>query len=647
MSNGVTYYYVVTAVNAAGESPYSNEVSTTPRTVPSPPVNLVAVPSDSQVSLSWQAPVDDGGSAITGYRVYRKTGSSSYSLLATVVTLAYTDGSVSNGVTYSYVVTAVNAAGESPYSNEVSTTPIAVPSPPVNLVAVPSDGQMSLSWQAPVDDGGSAVTGYRVYRKTGSSSYSLLATVVTLAYTDGSVSNGVTYFYVVTAVNAAGESPYSNEVSATPGQEVVAPDAPTNLVAVPSDGQVSLSWQAPVDDGGSAVTGYRVYRKTGSSSYSLLATVVIPGYTDNSVSNGVTYYYVVTAVNDVGESPYSNEVSATPEQEVVAPDAPTELVAVPGDGQVSLSWQAPVDDGGSAVTGYRVYRKTGDSSYSLLTTIIALGYTDGSVSNGVTYYYIVTAVNSAGESPYSNEVSTTPRTVPSSPANLVAVPGDGQVSLSWLVPVSDGGSAITGYRVYRKTGSSSYSLLTTVVAPGYTDGSVSNSVTYYYVVTAVNAAGESPYSNEVTVTPEQEVVAPGAPVDLVAVPGDNQVSLSWQAPVDDGGSPVTEYVIYRGTTSGSWSFQGSTTSLGYIDTKVSAGHTYYYVVTAVNSAGESPYSNEVTATVSSATSSSETTTTTTTSVSFSSSPGFEFLGFLIAILIAVPVVNWKKKKKFP
>jgi len=91
------------------------------------------------------------------------------------------------------------------------------------------------------------------------------------------------------------------------------PSDPRNLKATPGNAQVSLSWSAPSSNGVSAIQNYRVYRHTASTAEALLATVGnVLSYTDNTVANGETYHYRITAVNGVGESPFSSEVSATP-----------------------------------------------------------------------------------------------------------------------------------------------------------------------------------------------------------------------------------------------------------------------------------------------------------------------------------------------
>src|SRR5439155_6272817 len=92
---------------------------------------------------------------------------------------------------------------------------------------------------------------------------------------------------------------------------------------------------------------------------SLIATVPnVLSYTDSPLTNGKTYYYKVTAVNEVGEGPPSNEASATPVSGQTVPSPPRSLSAAAGDARVTLGWLAPSSDGGSPITNYTIYRGT-------------------------------------------------------------------------------------------------------------------------------------------------------------------------------------------------------------------------------------------------------------------------------------------------
>jgi fibronectin type 3 domain-containing protein len=587
VTNGTTYYYVVSATNTAGESADSTEATATPEAplvAPDAPANLQATAGDGSVALTWDA--------VTGadtYTVKRATTSGGpYTDVGTGLTAAsYSDTTVTNGTTYYYVVSATNTAGESADSTEATATPeapLVAPDAPANLQATAGDGSVALTWDA--------VTGadtYTVKRATTSGGpYTDVGTGLTAAsYSDTTVTNGTTYYYVVSATNTAGESADSTEATATPEAPLVAPDAPANLQATAGDGSVALTWDA--------VTGadtYTVKRATTSGGpYTDVGTgLTAASYSDTTVTNGTTYYYVVSATNTAGESADSTEATATPEAPLVAPDAPANLQATAGDGSVALTWDA--------VTGadtYTVKRATtsGGPYTDVGTGLTAASYSDTTVTNGTTYYYVVSATNTAGESADSTEATATPEAplvAPDAPANLQATAGDGSVALTW--------DAVTGadtYTVKRATtsGGPYTDVGTGLTAASYSDTTVTNGTTYYYVVSATNTAGESADSTEATATPEAPLVAPDAPANLQATAGDGSVALTW-----DAVTGADTYTVKRATTSGGPYTDVGTglTAASYSDTTVTNGTTYYYVVSATNTAGESADSTEATAT---------------------------------------------------
>ena len=193
---------------------------TIPSTVTSAPQNLQSTAGNSQVALSWSTPQNNGGSPITSYNVYRGTSSGGETLLTQTGNItSYNDGTVTNGQTYFYTITAVNSAGESPQSNEVSATPIGPPQPPTGLTATGALLKINLSWNAPNNNGGSAITGYVIEKSTdnGNTWSTISANTGTngTTYSDSNVLPLVTYTYRVSAINSVGTSSPSNTASAT------------------------------------------------------------------------------------------------------------------------------------------------------------------------------------------------------------------------------------------------------------------------------------------------------------------------------------------------------------------------------------------------------------------------------------------------
>ena len=268
-------------------------------------------PATRASSLAWSAPASSGGSPITGYTATATPGGAT----CTTTGLGCSMTGLANGTTYAFTVSARNVVGSGAASNTLSATPKAPgqpPSAPQNVAISPNLPEgIGLSWAAPSSSGTSPVTGYRIYRSTGSQGETFLASVGTvLAFTDTTAANGGLYYYQVSAVSAAGEGPRSAEKS---GRRGTAPTAPRTLSASSNGpGGVSLKWSAPSSNGGSPITGYRIYRATTAGGELYLGTVsaTTTSYADRTASKGVRYYYWVAATNVLGVGAASNEASA-------------------------------------------------------------------------------------------------------------------------------------------------------------------------------------------------------------------------------------------------------------------------------------------------------------------------------------------------
>jgi fibronectin type 3 domain-containing protein len=453
------------------------------------------------------------------------------------------------------------------------------PAVPTGLLANAGNGEISLAWTR-----SSGATGYYVKRSTVSGGpYTQIALPATNAYTDTGLTNGTTYFYVVSAFNAEGQSANSAQASATPAAPVTVPSAPTGLQATAGNAQVSLIWTAST-----GATSYHIKRAvTSGGPYTQVSAPTTTSFADTGLTNGTTYYYVVSALNAAGESANSTQASATPAAPVMPPMAPTGLQAAAGNAQVSLIWTAS-----AGATSYRVKRATiSGGPYTQISAPTSLTYTDTGLTNGTVYFYVVSALDAAGESPNSTQVSATPvapAMPPAAPTNLQTTAGNAQISLSWTAS-----TGATSYHVKRSTTSGGpYAQVAAPTTTSDTDTGLTDGTAYYYVVSALNAAGESANSTQVSATPVAPPAPPSTPTGLEATAGNAQVALSWNA-----STGATSYNVLRSTTSGSSYSQIATpTTASYIDTGLTNGTAYYYVVSATNAAGTSANSTQASAT---------------------------------------------------
>ncbi|HET6381892.1 MAG TPA: hypothetical protein VFJ58_00750 [Armatimonadota bacterium] len=314
---------------------------------------------------------------------------------------------MTNGNRYYYFVKGVNTSGEGAQSNEVSATPIAIPS---GLTAVPADSQVTLNWQA-----STGAASYKLYRSdaAGVEADPPHADIpVGTTYTDKGLTNGHTYYYEVSAVSPAGTTPRSNEASAipsaAPGGGVLA--APV-LKAAAGAAEVDLSW-SPVDHADS-YNNYRSAVAGGEGSAAYVTGAAGPSYTDTAFTGVGPFFYKVAAVSKAGVGALSNEPSATPG---IAP-LPTTLAMTASPAhyfdqqgmqhsKVSLVWE-PVQ----GATSYNLYRGTAAGSEGPAPAVLKIpfvngqtAYTDDNIPLGTTYYYRLAAVDADGEGALSTEL---------------------------------------------------------------------------------------------------------------------------------------------------------------------------------------------------------------------------------------------------
>ena len=531
LAEGANVIVVTVMAEDGSTAPYTVTVTRAAATTePGAPTSLTATASGTTtIDLSWTAPGDNGGSAITGYRIeVSPNGTSSWTnRVADTGTTAttYSHTGLDAGTTRHYRVSAINSVGTGAASStDNATTDDAAPTEPgapTSLTATASGTiTIDLSWTAPGDNGGSAITGYRIeVSPNGASSWTnRVADTGTTAttYSHTGLDAGTTRHYRVSAINSVGTGAASNVDDATTDDAApTEPGAPTSLTATASGTTtIDLSWTAPGDNGGSAITGYRIeVSPNGASSWTNRVAdtgTTATTYSHTGLDAGTTRHYRVSAINSVGTGAASNVDNATTDAAATTvPGAPTSLSATAsGTTTIDLSWTVPADNGGSAITGYRIeVSPNGTSSWTNRvadTGTTATTYSHTGLDAGTTRHYRVSAINSVGTGAASNVDNATTDaaapTEPGAPTSLTATAsGTTTIDLSWTAPSDNGGSSITGYRIeVSPNGSSGWSNRvadTGTTATTYSHTGLSAGTTRHYRVSAINSVGTGDASN--------------------------------------------------------------------------------------------------------------------------------------------------------
>ncbi|CAM3675551.1 pectate lyase [Marinicrinis lubricantis] len=518
LTNDVTYYYVVTAVNSVGESQPSNQVSITPSIIPNPPgtpVSLQATARDSQVDISWKSIGETKSILFVG--IGNDADEATMDHLRTQgyeVTFKLDNevvGTDAEGHDLVFI-------GESSSSSRIGskfkqlTIPVIYAEPfaldDVNLSTSNSgdfgsyDGQTSLRI---VDSSHPLAAGLsgkvEVYTQAGKLNYGKPGSeAIVIATVPDDNNKAVIFAYEQGSKDVAGDIIPARRAATFlfAGQEPYTTAEGWALI------DQSVQWALGIEEHASPpVDTYKIKRSTNPNG-DFITIAEVSGeetmYRDSGLDNGITYYYVVTAENIGGESESSQTVSIVP----AAPlQIPTGLSAVRGDRQVMLSWN-PVE----GAVSYNVKRSERDGlDYKVIASgITETTFTDTALSNGSRYYYVVSASNETSASTNSESVTAVPAPnngAPAIPTGIEAAAGDGQVILTW--PEVDGATA---YNVKRGAfNSGSYTVIASnVSAARYQDVGLENGVTYDYVVTAMNENGESYASEPIAVTPARVVV---------------------------------------------------------------------------------------------------------------------------------------------
>ena len=596
---GSKWTYRVAASNKAGRGVWSSAVmATTETTVPSVPRNLsVTTQSSTEIRLTWTKPASDGGLTLEGYRIEYLDNNSWQTLVANSNSMntGYLHRGLDPGSEWTYRVSAINSKGIGPATNGMTATTDAIPPGLPENVMVEADGAhvLVVAWDPPLDDGGSAITGYRVELFI-LEQWRLLASPTGTRYRHTGLDPESTYSYRISAVNAAGTGAWSEPVEGTTGEAT--PTEPLSLMAEPDGANVIiLTWEEPLSNGGYEIEEYEIrVQRPDTAIWERLAMTGTDAtsYRHTGLPAGSLWAYQVRAINSFGTGDWSDMATGRTDQ--TPPAEPRNLVATNvGSDRIDLSWDPPVHDGGSALWAYNVEYLSSDSGWRVLINMnsTATTFTHGGLDPGSSWTYRVVALNHVGQSEPSLEASARTDPIPPDPPENVTAEADGpyMINVRWSAPLNIGGAEIMEYVIESTSGDGLWDVLREVdgTTTEWQHRNLEPASTWTYRVKAVNEAGTGLASATATAT--TEAIRPDPPTYVRATAdGTSEILVTWRAPEYEGGADILHYRVEMSTDGLSWHespVEVESEAFRHMD--LDPASTWYYRVSAVNAVGPS------------------------------------------------------------
>jgi hypothetical protein len=630
-------HYMLFILNNQGTPSVANIIGlnqpTTP-VAPSAPTGVTATAGNGTAQVSWTAP-GDGNSPITSYSITPETGSTT--LPATVITgnppaTKATISGLTNGVTYTFTVTATNAVGTSPASaasNAVTPAAPTAPGTPTSVTATAGNAAATVTWTAP-GNGGSAITGYTVtpyLAGVAQATTSVTGSPPAATATVTGLTNGSSYTFTVTATNAVGTGSPSSPSSAVTPSAVTMPtfvqQASTHAASVSS---VSVTPSAPLGNGNRLIVEVGAWSSSGVKTSSVTdsagdtftevshftgpdqteqsvwtAPITVGARSDPTVTakfsssadgaiTALEYSGLSTAAGASAVDQLASASGATTTAASVS-SGPTAATGAGNELAVGFYSDSGFGDTLTAGTGYTARTNisgAGDMELLAEDQVVGAAATPAaSVGTGAkTIWEMATVVFKAG--------SQAPPTAPAAPLSVTATAADKSAKLTWTAP-ANGGSPITSYTVTPYIGSAAQTVTVITGSPPATSATVTgltDGTAYTFTVTATNGVGTGPPSAPSNqVTPVAPTV-PGAPGSVTATAGNQSATVSWSAPAT-GGSPISLYTVtpyLAGVAQAVTQVSGSPPATTASISGLTNGDAYTFTVTATNAVGAGPAS---------------------------------------------------------
>jgi hypothetical protein len=492
--------------------------------VPSAPVTVEANPTGSgEARLTWDAPVDPGSGPVTGY-VAGAIASNGAIIACSPASLPSSARScdwtgLTDGENYIFTVAAINAAGQGRSAADAFV--IGVPSAPTIPAAVPTGStEAMVTWQAPTYAGASPLTGYQVIAVAPNGKLATCPATTATSCTITGLTPGELYRFRFAAENSFGQTPHPSEVAVRMPTATDLPGAPRVFSgALIGPGTVKTTWEAPSTPGSSPITGYTMNVLGPGGSNPPCPDVLDAAARECTLTNlpNGDYRFYLTAKNSSGSGATASFFLTVVDVDV--PSSPRSVNATGGDGEVTITWQAPTDTGGLPITGYEVLSVPDGRSC----TVNALTCTITGLKNGTAYTFDVTASNAAGRSPSAASNAVTPAGPLRTPA-----PTTSWDSATYTMTVSWGpydwnGKTPVRFEVTRSVnaGTTTNVALSTPLSESVVENDLSVGSSVEYRVRAISSDDTSPWGTVTALIPN-----PGLPVTVTA--GDGSATWEWQ-----------------------------------------------------------------------------------------------------------------------
>lgn len=603
--------YTMTGKNIAGS--VTDNIIVRVHDVPGPPKGPIKIVEISRTycTFAWDTPENDGGVPITNYVIeIRDTTSQTWTeLSSTVIRTIFKAIRLTTGSEYQFRVKAKNRYGVGPpitSESVVAAYPFKVPGPPgtPGVVAFTKDS-ITVGWNEPVSDGGNEVIGYHVERKERNSImwYKISKGLVKgNLFKSTGLEDGVAYEFRVTAENMAGVGKPSKASEAILALDPVDPPGQPVPIHV-NKNVITIQWTKPEYDGGFKITGYIVEKRelpTGRWMRANFTNIIETVFTVSGLTQDASYEFRVIARNSAGAVSLPSEPSEpiVCKDDIIEPrimvDAIFKDVVLLKAGE---SFKLDADIAGQP-TPSMVWTKNGkeventlklDVKFTELTT--TLTSKDSVRSDGGEF--VLTATNVGGFAKHIFNVKVLDRPGPPvGPLEVSNMTADNCI-LTWAPPADDGGAKIEGYVIEKRE--SSRLVWTNVVSDlqvtQYKVTKLLKGNEYIFRVMAVNKYGLGESLDSEPVIADNPYVVPDPPEnpEVTAITKDSMVVM-WQAPKNDGGTPITNYNVERKDRIGlRWvkCNKRKVKDLQFKATGLVVGHEYEFRVNAENAAGVS------------------------------------------------------------